>query len=167
MQITMEGTPIDLMGQPLHVGDTLPHFVVRDTSLRPVSREDLKGPAVFLSVPSLDTGVCDLEVKRFHEQASALDGVAVHVVSMDLPFAQARWCGANGIQAIKTYSDYYDHSFSLATGTRIEQLGLLARAVLVVNGQGKLTYVEYVPELTDHPNYHAAFSALEALRRAN
>lgn len=166
MQITMEGKPLTLVGQTLHAGDSLPHFVIRDTSLNPVHREDFTGICVFLSIPSLDTGVCDLEVKRFHEQAGAFEDVSICVVSMDLPFAQTRWCGANKIQSVRTYSDYFDHSFSIATGTRIEELGLLARAVFLVDELGKLVYVEYVPELTNHPDYNAAFSALEALEKA-
>jgi thiol peroxidase len=118
---------------------------------------------VFLSVPSIDTPVCDLEVRTFNTKAAGLPGVTVYAVSMDLPFAQARWCGAAGVEAVKTESDYKDHSFAAATGTLIEELGLLARAVFVVDDADTVTYVQYVTETTDAPDYDAAYAAVAEL----
>lgn len=163
MTITFKGTPMTLGGKPLRVADPMPDFTLVDQALQTVHGRDLSGVRVFLTVPSLDTGVCDQEVRRFNQAAAELPAVSVYAVSMDLPFAQARWCGAAGVEAVRTLSDYKDHSFGAATGTRIEALGLLTRAVFVVDGGGKITYAEYVPEVGDHPDYAAALAHLQTL----
>lgn len=144
----------------------MPDFVLFDSELKRVSGKDLHGARAFVTVPSVDTGVCDLELKRFQKEASSLSQVTVYAVSVDLPFAQKRWCGANGADAIHTLSDYYDRSFGHVTGTLVEELALLARAVFAVDAGGKLAYVEYVPEITQHPDYEAVFAALEKLEKA-
>lgn len=163
MSITFGGTPVTLKGTALKTGDKLPAFTLTDTELKPVSAADTKGLRVFVAVPSLDTDVCDLEVRNFNAKAASLPGVAIYAVSMDLPFAQARWCGAHGIEAVKTLSDFKDRSFGEATGTYMEEIGLLARAVFIVNADGVVEYAEYVSEVTQHPSYDAIYSKLEAL----
>lgn len=165
MQVTFNHAPVTLKGTPLKVGDKQPDFTLVDTSLTPVHAKDMDGLHVFVVVPSLDTEVCDLEVRNFNQKAGSLPGVQIYAVSMDLPFAQARWCGANGIEAVKTLSDYHQRSFGEATGTYIDELGLLTRAVFVVDGGGNVAYAEYVPEVTDHPNYDAVYAKLEELTK--
>ena len=160
MTITFKGSPMTLSGTLLQIGDPMPDFTVTDQALQPVHSRDLDAVRVFLTVPSRDTGVCDQEVRRFNQAAAEFPSVSIYAVSMDLPFAQARWCGASGVEAVHTLSDYKDHSFGIATGTRIEELGLLTRAVFVADAKGKLTYTEYVPEVADHPNYDAVLSHL-------
>ena len=161
--ITFKGTPLTLQGPPLRVGDPMPGFILTDTSLAEVRNTDLTGIRVFLTVPSLDTGVCDQEVRRFNEKAAELPGVTIVAVSLDLPFAQARWCGAGGIEAVRTLSDYKDRRFGLATGTYIEELALLARAVFVVDESNTVVYAEGVPEVSDHPDYEAVYQKLREL----
>ncbi len=163
MSITFNGSPIDLQGTHLNVGDKMPEFTLVANDLSPIASADLKGNSVFLTVPSLDTPVCDLEVRTFNAKAAELSGVNVYAVSMDLPFAQARWCGANGIESVQTLSDYKDRSFAQATGTYIGALGLLTRAVFVVNSEGTIVYAEYVPEVTNQPDYDKAYEALKNL----
>lgn len=124
--ITFKGSPLTLQGPPLRVGDTMPGFTLTDTALTEVRDTDLCGIRVFLTVPSLDTGVCDQEVRWFNEKAAELPGVTIVAVSLDLPFAQARWCGGGGIEAVRTLSDYKERRFGKATGTYIEELALLA-----------------------------------------
>ena len=162
MTVTFKGNPITLCGKQLHPGDAMPDFTLTDNNLQLVRGKDLSGVRVFLTIPSLDTGVCDQEVRRFNEAAASFPAVKIYAVSLDLPFAQSRWCGAAGVEQVRTLSDYRDHSFGKATGTRMEELGLLARAVILVDNDGTVAYVEYVPEVTNHPNYNAA---LEALRK--
>jgi thiol peroxidase len=162
-QVTFLGQGVTLLGTALAVGDRLGDFTVTDNGLEAVRAAETGGVRVFLAVPSLDTPVCDLEVRTFNAKAGQLPGVAIYAVSMDLPFAQTRWCGATGVEAVKTLSDYKDHSFGLATGTLIEELGLLARAVFVVDSAGRIAHVEYVTETTEAPDYDAAYSALAGL----
>lgn len=163
MNITFNGSPITLKGNELKIGDKMPDFTVCDNDLNSVKGNDLSGVRVFLTVPSLDTGVCDMEVRNFNSKASELQGVSIYAVSLDLPFAQARWCGSNGINAVKTLSDYKDRNFGIATGTFIEELALLTRAVFIVNNANEIVYVEYVPEVTNHPDYDKAYNALQEL----
>ena len=118
---------------------------------------------MFLTVPSVDTPVCDTEVRRFNQEAAALDGVTVNVISMDLPFAQARWCGAAGIDAVKLYSDYNGQNFGKAFGVLIKELGLLARAAFVADADGIIRYVQVVPEVTDEPDYDGILAAVKNL----
>lgn len=163
MQITFQGNPVTLKGIPLKAGDQMPEFSLTDNSMRQVHSGSLKGVRVFAAVPSLDTGVCDAEIKKFNEKAAQLPGVHIYAVSCDLPFAQARWCGAEGVDKVQTLSDYKDRSFGLATGTLADGLMLLARAVFIVDEEGKVRYAEYVPEITQHPDYEAAYRVLSEL----
>lgn len=161
-QITMKGNPITLLGDEVKVGQDAPDFTVVANDLSTVTLQDTSGVRIFLSVPSLDTGVCDAEVRRFNEEATSLNGVKVYTISMDLPFAQARWCGAAGVKNVTTLSDHRDASFGRAYGVLIDGLRLLARAVFVVDSNNKVTYVEYVPEVTQHPDYEKALAAARA-----
>lgn len=161
MSVTFQGNPVTLKGSPLKAGDAMPEFTLTGNGMNPVHSKELKGLRVFVVVPSLDTGVCDLEVKKFNEKASQLGDVGVFCVSLDLPFAQARWCGAAEVNAVTTLSDYRDRNFGLCTGTLIEELLLLTRAVFIVNKDDTVLYAEYVPEITDHPDYDKIFEKLE------
>jgi thiol peroxidase len=163
--VTFKGNGVTLLGPEIQVGQAAPAFSLPNTDLAPVSLADFKNQVVLLtSVPSLDTPVCDLETRRFHEAVGALGpGVQLVTVSMDLPFAQKRWCGANGIDRVMTLSDYRDHAFGHAYGVYIKELGLLARAVFVIDGDGMVRYVEYVPEVTHEPQYDAALNTVKAL----
>jgi thioredoxin-dependent peroxiredoxin len=162
--ITFKGNNVTLLGNEVKVGDQAPDFTVLGNDLSEVTLQDSKGSVRLISVvPSLDTGVCDAQTRRFNEEASSLGNVKVLTVSVDLPFAQKRWCGANGIENVQTLSDHRALSFGEAYGVAIKELRLLARAVFVVDSNDKVTYVEYVSEATDHPNYEAA---LEAAKQA-
>lgn len=158
-KVTMRGNEVTLVGPEIQVGQKAPDFTVVGNDLSPVSLKDTSGVRLILSVPSLDTGVCDAEVRRFNEEASNLEGVSVLTISMDLPFAQKRWCGAAGIERVVTLSDHRDASFGEAYGVLIKELRLLARAVFVVDSSNTVTYVEYVPEVTNHPDYEKALAA--------
>lgn len=161
MNITFNGGPVNLVGKPLQEGAPMPGFALAANDLSPITLKDTSGVRVFVAVPSLDTPVCDLEVRTFNQRIAELGGATVWVVSMDLPFAQARWCGAAGIDAVKTVSDYKDRSFAAATGTMIAELGLLTRAVFVVDSSGTVTYAEYVPEVTNAPDYDAVIAKVK------
>ncbi len=165
VQTTFKHNPVTLLGNEVKVGDKAPDFTVLANDLSPVSLKDSEGKIrLFSVVPSLDTGVCDAQTRRFNEAAAELgDNVVIYTVSMDLPFAQKRWCGAAGIDAVQTVSDHREGSFGQAYGVLIESLRLLTRSVFVVDAEGTVTYVEYVPEATDHPNYEAAIEAVKAL----
>lgn len=153
MNIKFQGNPITLEGNTVKVGDVAPDFIVVDNELNPVNSKDLKGKRIYISVPSLDTGVCDMEVRKFNEEANKLDGVKIYTISMDLPFAQGRWCGNAGVENVKTVSDYKDREFGKNYGTYIKELGLLTRAVFAVDENNKVIYVEYCEEVTSEPNY--------------
>ncbi|WP_338449114.1 thiol peroxidase [Niallia oryzisoli] len=162
--VTFAGNAVTLIGNEVKVGDKAPNFTVLANDLSPVTLEDTKGSVRLISVvPSLDTGVCDAQTRRFNEEASKLDNVKILTVSVDLPFAQKRWCGAAGIENVQTLSDHRDISFGEAFGVAIQELRLLARAVFVVDSNDTVTYAEYVSEVTNHPNYEAA---LEAAKQA-
>ncbi|WLR44184.1 thiol peroxidase [Bacillus carboniphilus] len=155
--ITFKGNPVTLIGEEVSAGDLAPNFHVLANDLSEVTLEDSKGSVRILSVvPSIDTGVCDAQTRRFNEESASLNGVEVLTISMDLPFAQRRWCGANGIEHVQTLSDHRDASFGEAYGVLIKELRLLARAVFVIDANDKIVYVEYVKEATDHPDYEAA-----------
>ncbi|WP_077619078.1 thiol peroxidase [Bacillus sinesaloumensis] len=161
--ITFKNNPVTLLGNEVKVGDKAPDFTVLANDLSQVSLADSKGSVRLISVvPSLDTGVCDAQTRRFNEEAAGLGNVSILTVSVDLPFAQKRWCGANGIENVQTLSDHRDLSFGEAYGVAIKELRLLARAVFVVDSNDTVTYVEYVSEATDHPNYEAAIEAVKA-----
>ncbi|MBM7660535.1 thiol peroxidase [Bacillus mesophilus] len=163
--ITFKGNPITLLGNEVKIGDQAPDFTVLANDLTPVSLSDSKGSVRLISVvPSLDTGVCDAQTRRFNEEASGLDNVKVLTISADLPFAQKRWCGANGIDNVQTLSDHRDFSFAEAYGVHMKELRLLARAIFVVDSNDIITYVEYVSEGTTHPNYDEAIEAAKAVK---
>ena len=125
MKITFNGDPITLVENQVKVGDTAPDFLVVDNTLKDFTLADTNGKRIFVSVPSLDTSVCDMEVRRFNEEASKLDDVTVYVISMDLPFAQVRWCGNAGVDRVKTVSDYKQKSFGKNYGALIEEFCFL------------------------------------------
>jgi len=160
--VTFKGSPLTLLGTAVKVGDEAPDFSALASDLSEAKLSDFRGKTVLIaSVPSLDTPVCDIEARRFNEEASKLGpDVQVLVVSMDLPFAQARWCGAAGIENVKTLSDHRDAAFGRAYGVLIKELRLLARAVWVVDREGKITCVQLVKEVTDHPDYDATIAAV-------
>ena len=163
--VTFKGNPVTLLGTEVKPGDTAPDFNVLANDLSPVSLSDSKGYVRLISVvPSVDTGVCDQQTRRFNEEAASLEGVKVLTVSVDLPFAQKRWCAAAGVENVQTLSDHRALSFGQAYGVAIEELRLLARAVFVVDANDKVTYVEYVSEATNHPNYEAAIEAAKAAK---
>jgi len=152
----MGGNPVTLVGDEVKVGDEAPDFVVVDNDLKPVNFSS--------AVPSLDTAVCSTETHRFNSEAAGLgEDVVILTVSMDLPFAQKRWCGAEGVDRVVTLSDHRDASFGLAYGVLIREVRLLARAVFVVGRDGVVRYVELVPELGQEPDYEAALAAVRAL----
>ncbi|WP_338472087.1 thiol peroxidase [Niallia sp. XMNu-256] len=158
--ITFGGNPVTLVGSEVKVGEKAPNFTVLANDLSPVTLEDSKGSVRLISVvPSLDTGVCDAQTRRFNEEASKLDNVNILTISVDLPFAQKRWCGAAGVDKVQTLSDHRDLSFGEAFGVVIQENRLLARAVFVVDSNDTVTYAEYVSEATNHPNYEAAIEA--------
>lgn len=163
--IAFQGTPLTLLGDALEVGAAAPDVELLDNELNPVRLASLRGKvAVLVAVPSLDTPVCDTEARRFNEEAARLgDAVAVRVVSMDLPFAQSRWCGAAGIESVRTLSDHREAAFGAAYGVLIKELRLLARAVFVVGREGAVRYVQLVEELTDEPDYEAVLAAVREL----
>lgn len=163
--ITMKGNPLTLMGKALKVGDRAPDFGVLDNNLSPVNLGTYRGKVCIISaVPSLDTPVCDLETRRFNQEAANLSrDIVILTVSMDLPFAQKRWCGAAGVDKVITLSDYKDASFGAAYGVLIKELRLLARAVFVVDRKGVIQYIEIVKELTQEPNFEAALQAAKKL----
>ncbi|HXR96497.1 MAG TPA: thiol peroxidase [Terriglobales bacterium] len=162
---TMRGNPLTLVGPALKPGDKLPEFTLVDNSLKPVTAADTAGAVrIFSVVPSLDTPVCDTQTRRFNEEAGKLgDKVKVLTVSMDLPFAQKRWCGAAGASHVQTLSDYQTGSFGAAMGTLIKELRLESRAIFVVDQGGTIRYVEYVPEIGNPPNYERALEATRSL----
>lgn len=167
VQVTFINKPVTLIGNEIKVGDQAPNFTVTANDLSSKTLNDLAGKIrLFSVVPSLDTGVCDQQTRKFNEAAAELgDDVAIYTVSMDLPFAQKRWCGAAGIDKVVTVSDHRDASFGEAYGVHMKELRLLARSIFVVDADGKVAYVEYVPEGTNHPNYEAALEAVKALSK--
>ncbi len=163
--IKMKGNPLTLTGNEVKVGDTAPDFGVLDGSLTSVKLSDFKGKTVIIvSVPSVDTPTCDLEAKRFNKEAGKFgDDVVILTISMDLPFAQARWCAASGVENIKLLSDYRDRAFGNNFGVLIKELGLLARTIFVVDKDGKVRYIQYVEETTVEPNYDEVLDATKKL----
>ena len=163
--ITMKGNPLTLLGKELKVGDVAPDFEVLDNDLAPVKFSSFRGKiCVISSVPSLDTPICDMETRRFNEEAVKLgENIQILTISMDLPFAQKRWCGAAGVHKVVTLSDHRDASFGTAYGTLIKELRLLARIVFVVDGEGIIRYIQVVKEQTEEPDYEAVLEAVNAL----
>ncbi|MGA3029046.1 MAG: thiol peroxidase [Bryobacteraceae bacterium] len=161
---TLRGNPMTLIGPELRAGDAAPDFDVVNDSLQRVTLETTGNKVrVFSVVPSLDTPVCDAQTKRFNEEAARLSGVDIYTVSMDLPFAQKRWCGAFGIDNVRMLSDHRNGSFGEHYGTLIKELRIESRAIFVVDGENKLRHVEYVKEVADFPNYEAALAAARSV----
>jgi thioredoxin-dependent peroxiredoxin len=161
--VTMKGNPLVLLGDEVKAGDAAPDFEVVDNGLASVKFASFRGKVCILSaVPSLDTPVCDMETRRFNSEATRLgDDVTVLTISMDLPFAQARWCGAAGVSKVVTLSDHRDAAFGLAYGVLIKGLRLLARAVFVVDRAGVVRHVELVKEVASEPNYDTILDAVK------
>jgi len=158
--ITFKNNPVTLVGNEVKVGDKAPDFAVLANDMSTVTLESSKGKVrLFSVIPSIDTGVCDAQTRRFNEEAAKLDNVQIITVSVDLPFAQRRWCAASGIDKVMTVSDHKDLSFGKAYGVAIEEMRLLARAIFVVDSTDTVTYVEYVQEASNHPDYEKAIEA--------
>jgi thiol peroxidase len=159
--VTMKGNPLTLVGSEIKVGDKAPDFEVIGNDLSSVSLSSFQGKTCIISsVPSLDTPVCEIETMRFNNEAGSLsDDIVILTISMDLPFAQTRWCGAKGVDKVVTLSDHRDAAFGSAYGVLIKELRLLARAVFVVDKEGVVRYVELVKEIADEPNYGAVLEA--------
>jgi len=162
--ITFQGSPLHLDGSLPAVGQHAPDFTMLANDLSPRSLKDFAGKAlVIAAVPSLDTPVCDTEIRRFNKEIAALsDKLRILAVSCDLPFAQVRWCGAAGISAVQSLSDHRDVSFGKNYGVLIKELRLLARAVFIIDAKGVLRYMQLVPEMTNEPDYAAALTAAKA-----
>jgi thiol peroxidase len=157
------GNAMTLLGPELKVGDKAPDFSSLDNGLKAVDLAATgTGVRVFSVVPSLDTPVCDMQTKRFNDEAGKMGDVTIYTVSMDLPFAQKRWCGAFGVDHVKMLSDHRDASFGQSFGTLIKELRILSRAIFVVDRNNVIRYVEYVKEVAEHPNYDAAIEAARA-----
>ena len=162
--VTFKGNPLTLLGPEITAGQQAPEFQVLGQDLSPVSLSSFQGKTLLISVvPSLDTPVCDAQTRRFNEAAATLPNVRILTISMDLPFAQKRWCGAAGIERVTVLSDHKDASFGTAFGALVKELRLLTRAIFLVDRGGTVRYVEYVPEVTAHPNYDAALAAARQL----
>lgn len=163
--ITFKGKPMTLLGPEIRVGDKAPNFRVTDNGLAPVTLGDFRGKLkIICTVPSLDTPVCDAETRRFNQEAAKLSGDAIVLtVSMDLPFAQKRWCGMAGVDKVRTLSDYQDRSFASAYGVLIKELSLLSRSVFVVDANDIVRYVQHVKEVTNEPDYDAVIGAVKSL----
>ena len=162
--VTLRGNPMTLIGPELKVGDKAPDFKLVGNDMKPVTLADTSGKVrIIACVPSLDTPVCDTETRRFNEEAGKLPGVDILTVSMDLPFAQSRWCGAAGVKNVRTLSDYQERSFGPAYGVLIKELLLEARAVFVVDKDNTVRYVQYVKEMAEQPDYEAALAAARKL----
>jgi thiol peroxidase len=163
--ITLRGNPLTLLGKEIKTGASAPDVELLDNELKPVKISDYKGKVVVVSaVPSLDTPTCDMETRRFNTEAATLgDNVAVLTVSTDLPFAQKRWCGAAGVDRVKTLSDHRETAFGLAYGVLIKELRLLARSIFVVDQSGVVQYVQHVKEVAQEPDYGAVIAAVKKL----
>jgi len=163
--VTMEGKPLTLLGKEIKVGEPAPDFEALANDLSPVKLSSFHGKVCIISsVPSLDTPVCDTMTRRFNEEAVALgDDVVVLTISMDLPFAQKRWCGAAGVKNVQTLSDHRDASFGNAFGVLIKELRLLARAVFVIDKDGIVRYIQIVNELTNEPDYEAVLETVKKM----
>jgi len=160
--VTLQGNPVTLLGPEIGVGEKAPDFRLLGTDMKVVELSDSKDKVRLLSVVhSLDTSICDLQTQRFEEEASKLKDVAIYTISMDLPFAQARYCGAHNIKNLRTLSDHREASFGAAYGVLIKDLRLLSRAIFIIDRDDIVRYVEYVKEVAQHPDYDRALEVLE------
>lgn len=164
-EVTLNGNPITLLGPRLTVGDNAPDFTVVDKEMNPVKLSDFAGKIIIINaVPSIDTPVCSAQVRHFNLTASQLsDEVVILSISVDLPFALSRYCAANGIESVKTLSDYRELDFGLKYGFAIETLRLLSRGVVVIDDKNIIRHIEYVQEVTNEPHYDDAINAIKAL----
>ncbi|MEW4355033.1 thiol peroxidase [Streptococcus pneumoniae] len=161
---TFLGQPVTFETKQLQVGDTALDFTLINPELEKISLSDFSGKKKVLSiVPSIDTGICSTQTRRFNQELSAREDAVVITISMDLPFAQKRWCGAAGLDKAVLLSDYFDHSFGEAYGLLMNEWHLLARAILVLDETNKIGYVEYLDNINSEPDYEAALSALNQL----
>jgi thiol peroxidase len=163
--VSMHGNPLTLIGKELSVGDSAPDLELLDNDLNPIKLSSFQGKVcVISSVPSLDTPVCDMETRRFNEVAGQLgDDVVILTVSVDLPFAQKRWCGAAGVENVVTLSDHRDTAFGTAFGVLIKELRLLGRSIFILDRNGIIQYIQNVKELSEEPNYDAVLEAVQKL----
>lgn len=163
--VTLGGKPLTVLGATLTVGSDAPDFSLIANDMSRVSLADSAGKVRLISVvPSLDTGVCDMQTRRFNEEAANLgDQVVILTVSVDLPFAQKRWCAAAGVEQVQTLSDHFDMNFGDAYGTHIKEARMEQRSIFVVDDNNKVRYVEYVPEVGQHPDYDAALAAVRSV----
>ena len=160
--VTFKGNPLTLVGAEVKVGDTAPDFTACDSGLQPVKLSNFKGQAVIISaVPSLDTPVCEIQTKKFNQEAASLNA-KILTVSLDLPFAQKRFCDAFKIQNVTVLSDYKDKDFANKYGLLIKELGLISRAVIVIGANGKISHFEIVKEVTQEPDYKAAIEKVKS-----
>lgn len=164
--VTFKGNPVTLLGPELKVGDKAPDFQAVNMDLAPVSLDAYHGKTkIICTVPSLDTPVCDVEIRRFNQDAAKLnDNIVILTVSLDLPFAQKRWCGAAGISAVQVLSDYRERSFGMNYGVLIKELLLLSRSIFVVDSDNTITYIQHVAEITEEPDYSAVLEAANSLQ---
>jgi len=163
--VTMRGNPLTLVGNQVNVGDAAPEIILIDNDLNSIRLSSYRGKTCIISsVPSLDTPVCDIETRKFNEEASRLGPqISILTISMDLPFAQKRWCGAAGVDRIQTLSDYRYASFGTAFGVLIKELRLLARAIFLVDPEGIIRYIQLVKEIITEPDYQAIWNALKKM----
>lgn len=163
--VTIVGNPVTLVGDEVKVGDMAPDAVLIDNDLKPVKISSFRGKIYIISVVhSLDTGICNLQTKRFNKEAEKFgNDVVILTISMDLPFAQKRWCGAEGVTNVKTLSDHRDASFGTSYGVLIKELRLLARAVFVIDKDGIIRYTQIVKEVASEPNYDEVLQAVNKL----
>ncbi|MCK1225222.1 thiol peroxidase [Streptococcus uberis] len=161
---TFIGKPVTLSGQQFQVGETAPDFKLITPSLEMKSLSDFKGKKVISVVPSIDTGICSTQTRTFNKELSELDDTHVITISVDLPFAQAKWCGAEGLDKAIMLSDYYDHSFGKAYGLLMEEWHLLARAVLVLDEDNQIVYTQYLENVNSEPDYVSALTALKSIQ---
>jgi thioredoxin-dependent peroxiredoxin len=164
VKVTFKGNPVTILGKAPKVGDTAPNFTVLSSSLEPVQLSDFDGKVKVIAIyPSIDTGICAAQNRRFNKEADALDGVAVLSISVDLPFAQSRFCAAEGLKNIVTLSDHKELDFGSKYGFVIKELRLLARGTVIIGKDNKIKYVEYVPEIAQEPDYGAALKIIKEL----
>jgi len=162
--VTMKGNPVTLLGPELKAGDSAPDFECVNTALQPVALAGTgRNVRIFSVLPSLDTPICDAQTKRFNEEAARLPGVDIYTVSVDLPFAQKRYCNTYGIDNLKMLSDHRDVSFGVNYGTLIKELRIESRAIFVIDRENVIRHVEYLKEVAEHPNYEVALKAARAL----
>jgi thiol peroxidase len=162
--VTLRGNPMTLVGPRLNAGDPAPDFHCVDTRLQPVTLADTGSTVrIFSVIPSIDTPVCDMQTKRFDDESSKLEEIDIYSISTDLPFAEQRYCTTFGIDDVKMISDHLDTSFGKAYGVLVPELRILTRAIFVLDRNNVIQYVEYVPEIGDHPDYEAALAKAKEL----